>query len=127
MELRHARYFVAVAEKLNFRRAAVRLHLTQPSLSTQIRLLEEDVGVQLLERDSHKVELTLAGQSFLEGCRRLLQDADNCGRTARRIARRERSALDWFCSIPCPWTLAAGTAHLPATISRLATFPERNG
>jgi len=57
MELRHARYFVAVAEELNFRRAAERLHLAQPSLSTQIRLLEEDVGVQLLERDSHKVGL----------------------------------------------------------------------
>ena len=86
MELRHARYFVAVAEELNFRRAAELLHLAQPSLSTQIRLLEEDVGVQLLERDSHKVELTPAGRSFLEGCRRLLQDADNYTRTARRIA-----------------------------------------
>ena len=93
MELRHARYFVAVAEELNFRRAAERLHLTQPSLSTQIRLLEKDVGVQLLERDSHKVELTPAGRSFLEGCRRLLQDADHCGRTARRIARGESVPL----------------------------------
>ena len=93
MELRHARYFVAVAEELNFRRAAVRLHLTQPSLSTQVRLLEEDVGVQLLERDSHKVELTPAGRSFLEGCRRLLQDVDSYGRTARRIARGESVPL----------------------------------
>jgi DNA-binding transcriptional LysR family regulator len=93
MELRHARYFVAVAEELNFRRAAERLHLAQPSLSTQIRLLEEDVGVQLLRRDSHKVELTPAGRSFLEGCRRLLQDADNYTRTARQIARGESVAL----------------------------------
>ena len=93
MELRHARYFVAVAEELNFRRAAELLHLAQPSLSTQIRLLEEDVGVQLLERDSHKVELTPAGRSFLEGCRRLLQDADNYTRTARRIARGESVPL----------------------------------
>src|SRR6202008_4525655 len=76
MELRHARYFVAVAEELNFRRAAERLHLTQPSLSTQIRLLEKDVGGQLLER-----------------CRRLLQDAAHCGRTARRIARGESVPL----------------------------------
>ena len=101
MELRHARYFVAVAEELNFRRAAERLHLAQPSLSTQIRLLEADVGVQLLERDSHKVELTPAGRSFLEGCRRLLQDAENYTRTARRIARGEGTPLDWICSLPC--------------------------
>jgi len=93
MELRHARYFVAVAEELNFRRAAERLHLTQPSLSTQIRSLEEDVGVQLLERDSHKVALTPAGRGFLEGCRRLLQDADNYRRAARRIARGESVPL----------------------------------
>jgi DNA-binding transcriptional LysR family regulator len=93
MELRHARYFVAVAEELNFRRAAGRLHLAQPSLSAQIRLLEEDVGVQLLDRDSHKVELTPAGRSFLEGCRRLLRDADDCGRTARRVARGESVPL----------------------------------
>jgi DNA-binding transcriptional LysR family regulator len=93
MELRHARYFVAVAEELNFRRAAQRLHLTQPSLSTQIRWLADDIRVQLLERDSHKVELTPAGRSFLEGCRRLLQDADNYGRTARRIARGESVPL----------------------------------
>jgi DNA-binding transcriptional LysR family regulator len=93
MELRHARYFVAVAEELNFRRAAERLHLAQPSLSTQIRLLEEDIRVQLLERDSHKVELTPAGRSFLEGCRRLLQDADNYIGTARRIARGESVPL----------------------------------
>ena len=93
MELRHARYFVAVAEELNFRRAAERLHLAQPSLSTQIRLLEEDVGAKLLERDSHKVELTPAGRSFLEGCRRLLQDADDFSRTARRIARGESGPL----------------------------------
>lgn len=93
MELRHARYFVAVAEELNFRRAAERLHLAQPSLSTQIRLLEEDVGVQLLERDSHKVELTPAGRNFLESCRRLLQDAENYTKTARRIARGESVPL----------------------------------
>ena len=93
MELRHARYFVAVAEELNFRRAAKLLHLAQPSLSTQIHRLEEDVGVQLLERDTHKVELTPAGRSFLEGCRRLLQDADNYTRTARRIARGQSVLL----------------------------------
>jgi DNA-binding transcriptional LysR family regulator len=98
MELRHARYFVAVAEELNFRRAAERLHLAQPSLSTQIRLLEEDVGAKLLERDSHKVGLTPAGRSFLEGAegcfrtRTIIQEL-RAGSTAEKAAR---SRLDLF-------------------------------
>ena len=119
MELRHARYFVAVAEELNFRRAAARLRLAQPSLSTQIRLLEEDVGVQLLERDSHKVELTPAGQSFLEGCRRLLQDADSYAVTARQIARGE--------SIPLSIGFVPSLAHglLPSVLRRFRQrFPD---
>jgi DNA-binding transcriptional LysR family regulator len=119
MELRHARYFVAVAEELNFRRAAERLHLAQPSLSTQIRRLEEDVGVQLLERDSHKVELTPAGRSFLEGCQRLLQDADNYTRTARRIARGE--------SVPLSIGFVPSLAHglLPSVLRRFRQqFPD---
>ena len=119
MELRHARYFVTVAEELNFRRAAKRLHLTQPSLSTQIRLLEEDVDVQLLKRDSHKVELTPAGRGFLEGCRRLLQDADNYSRTARRIARGE--------SVPLSIGFVPSLAHglLPRVLRRFRQrFPD---
>lgn len=119
MELRHARYFVAVAEELNFRRAAERLHLAQPSLSTQIRLLEEDVGFQLLERDSHKVELTPAGRNFLEGCRRLLQDADNYTRTARRIARGE--------SVPVSIGFVPSLGHglLPSILRRFRQqFPD---
>jgi DNA-binding transcriptional LysR family regulator len=93
MELRHARYFIAVAEELNFRRASARLHLSQPSLSTQIRQLEEDIGVQLLKRDSHKVELTVAGRAFWEGCRRLLQDCEEYAKAARRIASGETGPL----------------------------------
>jgi DNA-binding transcriptional LysR family regulator len=84
---------VAVAEELNFRRAAARMNIAQPSLSTQVRQLEETVGAQLLERDTHRVSLTPAGISFLEDCRRLLRDAENSARNALRISRGEAGRL----------------------------------
>jgi DNA-binding transcriptional LysR family regulator len=93
MELRHLRYFEAVAEELNFRRAAVRMNVTQPSLSTQIRQLEEEMQAKLLERDTHRVFLTPAGRRFLEDCRKLLRDAAESARTARRISRGEAGQL----------------------------------
>jgi DNA-binding transcriptional LysR family regulator len=93
MELRHLRYFTAVAEELNFRRAATRLNMTQPSLSAQIRQLEDLVGAQLLERDTHRVSLTPAGARFLEDSRRILRDAGDSIRTASRIARGETGQL----------------------------------
>jgi len=71
-ELRHLRYFVAVAEELNFTRAAERLHIAQPSLSAQIRELERQIGCQVLRRTTRQVELTPAGQTLLEHARRLL-------------------------------------------------------
>ncbi len=70
MELRHLRYFVAVAQELNFTRAAEKLHTSQPSLSSQIRDLEQCVGVSLLERDKRKVKLTAAGSVFCRMRRR---------------------------------------------------------
>ena len=88
MELRHLRYFVAVAEESSFRRAADRLHLSQPPLSRQIRALEEDLGVRLLERGrTRRVSLTEAGQSYLADAWRLLAAADAAGGRARAAAQ----------------------------------------
>jgi acetyl esterase/lipase len=76
VELRHLRSFVAVAEELNFGRAADRLYITQPALSRQITGLEQAIGCELLRRTTRRVELTLAGEALLERARRLLRDAD---------------------------------------------------
>jgi DNA-binding transcriptional LysR family regulator len=78
--------FIAVAEELHFGRAAERLNMTQPPLSRQIQKLEKIVGAELLERDNRKVELTHAGQTFLEEARRLMALAERAPVTARRIA-----------------------------------------
>lgn len=75
-DLRYMRYFIAVAEELNFRRAAERLHVAQPAISRAIRELESDLDTRLLERNNRRVELTDAGQVFLEGCRRLAGDIE---------------------------------------------------
>lgn len=87
------RYFLSVAEELSFRRAAERVHVTQPSLSAQIRQLEAEIGARLLERDTHQVSLTAAGRSFLEDCRRILRDADDSVRTVQRIASGKAGQL----------------------------------
>ena len=95
IELRHLRAFVAVAEELNFGRAAERLYVSQPALSRQIRGLEQLVGCELLRRSTHSVELTLAGEALLDRSRRLLQDVDEAvaaalavgGELLGRIAR----------------------------------------
>ncbi|WP_058910122.1 DNA-binding transcriptional regulator HcaR [Entomohabitans teleogrylli] len=84
MELRHLRYFVAVAQELNFTRAAEKLHTSQPSLSSQIRDLEQSVGVALLERDKRKVALTAAGECFLNDARSILAQSEQAKMRARR-------------------------------------------
>jgi epsilon-lactone hydrolase len=76
IELRHLRSFVAVAEELNFGRAAEQLYLSQPALSRQIRALEQFVGVELLRRSTHQVELTLAGEALLDRARSILRGVD---------------------------------------------------
>ena len=93
MELRHLRYFVAVAEELHVGRAAVRLHLAQPPLSRQIQQLEREIGVPLFIRSHRRVQLTAARQAFLAGARRTLAEADRAVHDAQRAQRGEIGRL----------------------------------
>jgi LysR family hca operon transcriptional activator len=86
VELRHLRYFVAVAEELNFTRAAARLRTAQPSLSQQIRQLEKVVGAPLLDRSRHHVALTNAGRVFLRQARDILARVEHARRLAKQAA-----------------------------------------
>lgn len=89
IEIRHLRYFVAVAEEMHFGRAAERLHMAQSPLSHQIRQLERRLGVVLLDRDHHVIGITDAGQTFLEEARRLLGELDRAVERTRRAGRGE--------------------------------------
>ncbi|MFB7421022.1 LysR substrate-binding domain-containing protein [Streptomyces sp. NPDC056210] len=93
MELRHLRYFVAVAEECHFGRAAARLHVTQSTLSTQVKALEREVGGPVFVRTSRRVELTEAGELLLVEARRTLGQADRALDVARQSVRGETGAV----------------------------------
>ena len=89
MELRHVRYFVAVAETLGFRQASKQLHVSQPSLSVQIKQLEEELGVALFRRSKRRVEITRAGEVFLPAAREILLRLQQASAAALHAERGE--------------------------------------
>lgn len=93
MELRHLRYFVAVARSASFSRAAEQLHIAQPPLSRQIRQLEDDIGAQLIDRSARPLQLTPAGRFFYEQSVQMLQRVAEVRESTQRIAKRQRQ---WF-------------------------------
>src|ERR1043166_9452620 len=93
MELRHLRYFQAVAEELNFSRAAHRLHVAQPAVSRAIKQLEQALGAEVLERTRHHVRLTPAGGVLLREIATLLQQVEESTRRVRRTAAGEEGEL----------------------------------
>ncbi|WP_313334304.1 LysR substrate-binding domain-containing protein [Pseudomonas oryzihabitans] len=111
MELRHLRYFVAVAEELHFGRAAQRLNLSQPPLSQQIQALESELGTRLLERTNRRVALTEAGRLFLDEARQILLASERAAERVRRAGRGETGQLQVGFSASSPFV-----ATIPKTL-----------
>jgi DNA-binding transcriptional LysR family regulator len=117
VELRHLRYFLAVAEELHFSRAAQRVHVAQPALSQQIRRLETEVGVELFHRTKRRVELTAAGKAMLRPARQAVADAGEAVTAAQRAARGEIGHLR------IGFVESAAMTFVPAAVRR---FRERH-
>src|SRR5580698_1013933 len=103
MELRHIRYFLAVAEERNFTRAAARVGIGQPPLSQQIKDLESEVGAALFHRIPQGAELTDAGRAFLEHVRAIPPQAERAVHAARRAARGEIGSLRVVYTVSAPF------------------------
>ncbi|MEI9986648.1 MAG: LysR substrate-binding domain-containing protein [Aliidongia sp.] len=109
IELRQLNSFVAVAEELHFARAAERLHIAQPAVSMQVKALEQQLNVRLLQRSKHSVALTAAGVLFLEEARLTLRQARRAQEVGRQASRAERGriAIGYSSSVPFTGTLSA--------------------
>jgi acetyl esterase/lipase len=125
IELRHMRAFQAVAEELNFGRAAERLYITQPALSRQIRALEELMGCELLRRSTHRVELTVAGEALLDRVRPLLREVDATVSAVQSLGGElvERAAQLWEPLVQAAATDADVEEQRLACERMLANFP----
>lgn len=132
MELRHLRYFIAVAESLHFGRAAQQLGISQPPLSQQIQALEEELGVILFERTNRKVSLSAAGQLFLPEARQVLAQLEQAIRIAQRAQRGELGELKVGFTSSAPFTPTIPRAILafrracPEVHLELREFSSRN-
>lgn len=128
MELRHLRYFVAVADELHFGHAAERLHTSQPSLSQQIRNLEKELRVELFRRTKHRVELTHAGERFSKEAREILASADRAAELARQTERTDSGRLVVGASPKTDWQIMRRVLrdfgeHLPKVEIRVEVLP----
>jgi monoterpene epsilon-lactone hydrolase len=125
IELRHLRAFVAVAEELNFSRAAERLYVSQPALSRQIRALERLVGCPLLRRSTHRVELTLAGEALLTRADQLIDDLDTAIAAARSVGGEHAERLTRLWAVFVDVNTAGGNmAGVRSAVEELhAKFP----
>ena len=109
IELRHLRYFIAVAEELHFGRAAARLNISQPPLSQQIQILEQQVGARLLARTNRSVALTAAGKQFLADSRQILGTVDEAAARAARLHLGETGELRIGFTSSAPFITAVST------------------